>query len=80
MSLENFKWRVRPPTDAERAEWMKHHTNFPMDWKPFTRPTRAKPKPNKDELCASCKYRKECEDRPEDMMVDLCSQYEEAKK
>ncbi len=37
----------------------------------------ARRKVYKDELCASCKYRKECNDRPEWMLVDLCSQYEE---
>ena len=30
----------------------------------------------KDELCATCVLRDECNDRDEDMMIDLCSQYE----
>lgn len=34
----------------------------------------------KDELCATCKLKRTCQERPEDIMVDLCSQYEETEK
>lgn len=47
--LSGFKWRVRAPYNWEREQWMRNHTNFPLDWVPPTRPTvRPVKKPTAD--------------------------------
>lgn len=34
------KWLVRAPYEWEREQWMKNHTNFPLNWMPPKRPVR----------------------------------------